>query len=490
MSKRYRVCLLAMFAAAMVAFALGPSARMAWAAEGASDSAEARASGSKDSKEADREKGKDSGKETAAEPEITLSDRGVTVHAVNAYACRLFTRLADKMALQLVVDDTIKDRKVTVHLSDKTPREIIDCIVAAYGFSSREVNGIVMISEGIPRKPSSYLLSDIESIPTQYVEANIAKSLLPVFLQDHVKVNFEQNAVVLSAPSDVLKKFREDIRQFDIPASQIMLEIMVVEFTDFDSDQFDLGLRSQNAGRGAEFGTLSLPQDNPNLAERSMGEVMIRGVADLPTEFLAKLEALVTARRARVRAAPRIATVSGRWANFFVGIQRYLREPIEMPPEPQAQGGGEGGEGQWGGGPVMRNFIDAGVRLNIAPWTGDGKEIICEVRPEVSTLSAPDPVTGLPEKSTRTASTMVRVRDGQTIIIGGLRQEEQRRVTTKVPLLGDLPLLGQLFRSRRDETTRTDLVIFITPRVLSQTGHLSPEEEKRLHERFLEERPR
>jgi len=476
---------MAALALAVVGSLLGPVSAVCWAGAGQEGSAGAAAGESKD-----KDKGKDAAKDKAAEPEITITDRGVTVHAVNVYACRLFTRLAGKMGLQLVVDDTIKDRKVTVHLSDKTPREIIGNIVAAYGFSSREVNGIIMISEGIPRKPSSYLLSDIESIPMQYVEANNAKSLLPVFLQDHVKVNFEQNAVVLSAPSDVLKKFREDIRQFDIPASQIMLEILVVEFTDFDSAQYDLGLRWQNAGRGAELGTLTLPQDNPNLAERNMGEVVMRGVADLPTEFLVKLDALVTNRRARVRAAPRIATVSGRWANFFVGIQRYLREPIEMPPEPQAQGGGGGGEGQWGGGPVMRNYIDAGVRLNIAPWTGDGKEIICEVRPEVSTLSAPDPVTGLPEKSTRTASTMVRVRDGQTIIIGGLRQEEQRRVATRVPLLGDIPLLGQLFRSSRNELSRTDLVIFITPRVLSQTGHLSPEEEKQLHERFLQEQPK
>jgi type II secretory pathway component GspD/PulD (secretin) len=80
------------------------------------------------------------------------------------------------------------------------------------------------------------------------------------------------------------------------------------------------------------------------------------------------------------------------------------------------------------------------------------------------------------------------VRDGQTIVIGGLRQEEERRVWTKVPLLGDLPLIGSLFRSSNTFKSRTDLVIFVTPRVLSRTGHLPPEEEQELHDRFLEER--
>ncbi|MBN1459084.1 MAG: hypothetical protein JXA57_06080 [Armatimonadetes bacterium] len=406
----------------------------------------------------------------AAEPEISVSDAGVSVHAVDVYAHLLFTRLAARTGLQVVVDDAIKDRKVTVHLTDRDPAEVINAIVSAYGLSCGCVGGVYMISEGIPRKPSSYLLSDIKSIPTQYVQASNAKGLLPIFLQDHVKVNHEQNAVVLSAPADVLEKFEDDIRQFDVPAEQIMLEILVVEFTDWDTDQYDLGVRWQSAGRGAEWGTLSLPSPEGNEPTRGLREIVLRGIADLPNEFRLNLEALVTARRANVRAAPRIATVSGRWASFFVGIERYLRQPIED------NGGG------------TTNFIDAGVRLDIAPWTGDGKEIICEIHPEVSTLSALDPVTGLPEKITRTADTMVRVKNGQTIVIGGLRQEEERLIRTKVPLLGDLPLLGSLFRSKAKTVNTTDLVIFVTPRVLSRTGHLPEEEEARLRQYFLEEK--
>jgi len=406
----------------------------------------------------------------AAEPEIAVKTSGVSVHAVDVYAHLLFTRLAEKTGLQVVVDDAIKDRKVTVHLTGKSPQEVLSYIVSAYGLSAGEVNGVHMISEGIPRKPSSYLLSDIKSIPTQYVQASNAKSLLPVFLQDHVKVNYEQNAVVLSAPTDVLDKFERDIQQFDVPAAQIMLEILVVEFTDWDTAQSGLGMRWQSAGRGAEWGTVSLPQLEGNEPTRGLGEIVLRGIADLPNEFRASLEALETARQAKVRASPRIATVSGRWASFFVGIERYLRQPIEMP-----------GDGE------TTNFIDAGVRLNIAPWTGDGEEIICEIQSEVSTLTALDPVTGLPEKITRTADTMVRVKDGQTIVIGGLRQEEESEIRKKVPILGDIPLLGALFRSRSKSVNRTDLVIFVTPRVLSLTGHLPPEEEQRLHERFLRE---
>lgn len=467
MTHKWHWLLIALLAIAFSWLASGLTPHPSWATDDSADTSAESADADENGEEAEEDAAEE---EDSPDPEITLSDDGVTIHAVNVYAHRLFARLADRTGLQLIVDNTIKDRTVTVHLSDKSPREIVDYIVSAYGFSCGEVSGILMISEGIPRHPSSYLLSDIESIPTQYVEASDAKSLLPVFLQDHVKVNYEQNAVVLSAPTDVLQKFRQDIQQFDIPAEQIMLQVRVVEFSDWRAAQYDLGLRWQNAGRSAEWGTLALPQGGELLPERSVGEVFLRGVADLPNEFRARLEALTTDRRARVVAEPSIATLSGRRASFFVGIQRYLRQPIEE---------------DWGG---TSNYIDAGVRLNITPWTGDGEVIICEVHPEVSTLSALDPVTGLPEKSTRTADTMVRVRAGQTIIIGGLRQKEQRHITSRVPILGDLPLIGPLFRSRRTFTSHTDLVIFITPRVLSRTGHLPAEEEAELHERFLEGR--
>ena len=455
---------LAVLAFSMVVLAVAPGHRGCLGIGYAAAEAEPNGEEGAEAEEAGADKGK-----SAAEPEIAVKASGVTVHAVDVYAHLLFTRLAAKTGLQVVVDDAIKDRKVTVHLTGKSPQEVLSYIVSAYGLSTGEVNGVHMISEGIPRKPSSYLLSDIKSIPTQYVQASNAKSLLPVFLQDHVKVNYEQNAVVLSAPTDVLDKFEQDIQQFDVPAAQIMLEILVVEFTDWDTASYDLGIRWQSAGRGAEWGTLSLPALEGGEPTRGLGEIVLRGIADLPNEFRASLEALETARRAKVRASPRIATVSGRWASFFVGIERYLRQPIET-------GGGE-----------TTNFIDAGVRLNIAPWTGDGEEIICEIHPEVSTLSALDPVTGLPEKITRTADTMVRVKNGQTIVIGGLRQEEERRIRTKVPFLGDIPLLGALFRSSATSVNRTDLVIFVTPRVLSRTGHLPPDEEQSLHERFLDE---
>ena len=385
--------------------------------------------------------------------EVSGDAQSMSLFAVSVDAPKLLTAIAARADLKLVVDDTVS-RLITISVKNKPAREIIASIAGAYGLAAAEVGGVTLVSEGIPRTPSSYLLSDIDQISTKYVDAQNARNLLPVFLQDYVKVNKSQNAVVLSAPGEVLRKFREDISGFDIPAAQITVDLLLVEFTKTGLDQLNFNLSYSNAG-----GQFNL---SPN-----QGSISYRGLTTLPDQFLLQLSALQQKGEARVRANPRIATVSGRSASIFVGRQRYIVTPIDT------------GYGQ-------RNYIDAGVRLQITPYTGGEKQILVDVDTEVSTLSALDPVTRLPEKSTRTANTKVRVDDGQTIVIGGLRQQETRDVNTKVPVLGDLPLLGPLlFRSRNKRTTDTELVLFITPRLLSDTGHLPADEEKKLKSRFL-----
>ena len=131
-----------------------------------------------------------------------------------------------------------------------------------------------------------------------------------------------------------------------------------------------------------------------------------------------------------------------------------------------------------------KNSINAGVDLTMRPLMGGGDEIILYLKVEVSTLGALDPTTGLPDKTTRKASSTVRVRDGATVIIGGLQQEEERITRRKVPILGDIPLIGNLFRSKRKEKTKVDLAIFVTANVLSPTGHLPAAQEAEIMKRM------
>lgn len=387
--------------------------------------------------------------------EVSLQSDGLHLFCLNADAHEVFARIGIAARLRVMVNDTVNDR-ITANLVGLPPRDVLAHVTAAYGLSMAEVGGVIMISEGVPNGPASYLASEIATVPTQYVPADRVKTLMPTFLQNHIKMNRDQNAVVLSAPSNVIEKFRRDIEQLDVPAEQIMIEVFMVELT--NSDMKDLGVELSYSQAGLGLGSNS-----------DDGSLTYHGIAWLPRSFSANLSALASESRAKIRARPRVATVSGQRAEIFIGIERFLDKTVRRL-------GSSGGE---------QTSIDAGVRLSLRPYSGTGNIIIVDIdEAEISTLSAPDPVTGLPNRTARTAETSVRVADGQTIILGGLIQTEMRKDKGGIPILREIPIIGKLFEKERTEEIETELVIFITPRKLTQTGHLPAEEEARIGERF------
>lgn len=393
----------------------------------------------------------------AGQVEVAFGENGLTVSCLNADAHEVFARIGVATGLRIMVNDTVRDR-ITAHLVNMAPRDAVGKIAATYGLSHADVNGVLMISEGIPTGPASYLASEIATIPARYVPAARVKSLMPTFLQYHIKTNAEQNAVVLSAPSDVLGKFREDIGQLDIPAKQIMIEVLMVELTRSAVRDLSSDLHWSNSG-------------DELTSSSAGGSLIYHGVTWLPTGFSARISALASEARAKIRACPRIATVSGQRAEIFIGTEQFLSKTVRRL--------GQTGSGQ------DETSISAGVRLRLRPYSGTGDIIIVNIeQAEISTLSAPDPVTGLPNRTSRSAETSVRVSDGQTIVLGGLIQTEQREDEGGIPVLRDLPVIGKLFTTHKRDSIETELVIFITPRVLSQTGHLPSEEESELGRRF------
>ncbi len=383
--------------------------------------------------------------------EVTASNQGISIHAEGVQADELLAKLARAAGVGILVDDSVGRREgdkftsrlLTIHLTNKPVDEIINFICATYGLSHAHAGNIYMISEGIPKSPSSYLMSDIDSVTTEYVLSSEAKSLLPEFLQAHIKVNDGKNAVVFSAPPEVLAKFREDIKRFDVPAAQIMIDVLMVEFTEAAARQLGFDLAGSHGGRGLS-------------SSSGAGGLLFDVVSTLPNGFTAAIQALQQKQMARVHANPRIATVSGQKASVFVGQERYLSQPVVLA------------SGQ------SINYIDAGIKLDMTPWTGGGGEIISDLSAEVSVMGEPDPITGLPEKSTRQVNTQVRVRQGETVIIGGLTQHELHSTKTRIPVLGDLPLLGTFFRGENTTETNTELVIFITPKILLPTSEGLP----------------
>jgi type II secretory pathway component GspD/PulD (secretin) len=284
---------------------------------------------------------------------------------------------------------------------------------------------------------ATYNLSDTASFRMQNMQAQTASGLLPNFLYSYVKVNPEQNAVVVTAPSEMLAKIGADLQKMDIPPPQILIEAIAVELT--DTKDVDIGLRLGSPTNNS-FSSIDTPA----------GVITYNTIGTLPRAFEVNLRALELSGKARVRARPRLAVVNGRTANIFIGAQRFIRTEFNSFGQTQTR----------------IQPVDVGVKLLVTPLTGGNGEITTRIAPEVSNITELDLQTGLPVLSTRRADTTVRVKDGETIAIGGLTLSQEQRADGKIPVLGDIPLVGNLFRSKSRNIVQTELVIFITPRIL------------------------
>lgn len=160
---------------------------------------------------------------------------------------------------------------------------------------------------------------------------------------------------------------------------------------------------------------------------------------------------------ARVLANPKIATLNGREASMLVGT----RIPFVISGTVFAGGGAATSQ------QVQREEV--GVKLSITPLINADGYITTTIKPEVSSvIGFKGQNEDLPVVATRQATTTVRLKDGGSVIIGGLLSEERTTSTSKLPILGDIPGLGLLFRHTNTQVTKKDLVIEVTPRILPE----------------------
>ena len=184
------------------------------------------------------------------------------------------------------------------------------------------------------------------------------------------------------------------------------------------------------------------------------------GAIDRLDPIGARIRALEQQDKAKILSQPNLLVLDGREGNILVGG--------EIPiPVPQTSSTG-------GGTTITIEYKEYGVRLRVLPEiTGDGT-LQLQVMPEVSTLSDAGSITingfDVPALRTRRAETTVSVRDGQSLIIGGLIQNEDSKLVNKIPILGDLPIIGELFKSRRFQNNESELVIIITPQIMQPTA--------------------
>lgn len=252
-----------------------------------------------------------------------------------------------------------------------------------------------------------------------------------------------------------------DLLEMEHP-SQIRLEAQIIEINSDYTKNLGIQYWSQTPGANSSSGSSS---NNPNnditvgtaglfyggedfSSSRKHGGWLGSHVANVNVT----LQALINEGKARILSRPSITTMSGKTANILIGG----RIPIPVSD---------------GNGNVSIDWHEYGVKLNIEPVVDSEDKITSKVHAEVSTLDYSHGVKidsfSVPGIATREAESEVNVRSGMTMAIGGLINSEDAKIVSKIPLLGDLPIIGRFFRHTSNTRDKRELIILITPTLVA-----------------------
>ncbi len=278
----------------------------------------------------------------------------------------------------------------------------------------------------------------------------------------------ETNSLLIQASPSQYDAILSAIRRLDEEPLQVLVEaqVLIVELT----DQLRYGVSWFLANQGPEAGGPEIPDDfAPSRGQNTLifgagtnvlGNITRRAVDR--TFVAATIDALETVSNVRTISSPSLMVRNNSNAMINVGSQ--------LPVQSTRFVGGTIGEGASTIGNVQ--FINTGVTLNVTPRVNPGGLVYLEINQEVSSPGAPG-VGDNPTINTRSIQTDVAVQSGQTVMLGGLIQDDETESRSGVPGLQRIPGVGALFRQSRNEMVRTETLVLITPSVIESTDRLS-----------------
>lgn len=415
---------------------------------------------------------------------LTLNFQSVEVRA-------LLQVIADFTGLNIIASDTVGGN-LTLRLKDVPWDQALDIILQAKGLSKRKNGNVVLIApaDELATKEklaleASQQITELEALRTESFVLSYAKAadLVTLLSSGTQKILSKRGSATVDPRTNTLfvqdvpvrlEEVRRLVSQLDIPVRQVMIEARIVIADDKFSRQ--LGVRFGVGGsRGASndvigngrlgvgnsiptssgfaSGTATLAGNNVNLPVAGAAGSLAFTFLNLGNGNIVNLElsALESENRGKVVSNPRIVTADKKKATISQGT--------EIPYLTQAASGGS-----------TVTFKPAVLSLDVTPQITPDDKIIMDLeikKDSVGQLVSSGTGT-IPSIDTKTLKTQILVDNGDTAVLGGIFEQITRTDITKVPFLGDIPFIGNLFKNTTKQEDKTELLIFITPRIIKE----------------------
>jgi len=415
--------------------------------------------------------------------------------------------LAETSGRNIVVSDTVQGN-VTLRLRNVPWDQALDIVMTTKGLDMRQNGNVIIVApaEEIAARETADLeaqnaIRELEPMYSEFLQVNYAKAgdLANLISSDSgntllsergsIAVDDRTNTLLVQDTADHLQNIRRMVRTLDVPIKQVLIESRIVVVGDTFSR--DLGVRlgvtgiyESGTNSGGTFisgtgsgtntmvtsaiGNLADPANGtifpvavPSLSNRYNVNVPIAeaagrfSLAILESDYLVDLEltALEAEGYGEIVSTPRVITANQKEARIEQGV--------EIPYQQSSSSGA-----------TTVQFKKAVLSLTVTPHITPNNNIIMDLRVHKDNVGEVISTGGLggtvPSIDTRSVETQVLVKDGQTVVLGGIYETERRETVNKVPFLGDLPVVGFFFRSKQRIDNKAELLIFVTPRILEE----------------------
>lgn len=312
-----------------------------------------------------------------------------------------------------------------------------------------------------PAEPLGSVLDlSVQTVMLKFLQAENLEDIIVGMLSPFGKVSVDQqtNSVIICDLPKYLERIVSEIRRADRMPQQILIEVVIADVK--LADDREIGVNWANLLGGAETYGIASGQimldtlTTTPAATRGMDLLFLNG------DLLVSLHALQEQRDVELLATPRVVVVSGQQAEI---------KTVEEIPYTETSDTSAGGQ------LTSTVFKEVGVTLTVRATVTDEGKIQLVVSPKQS-VRIGETTTSVPIVDTREARTTLLMNDGQVVVLGGLRRKDILLSTNKVPLLGNIPLLGALFSSEKKEILNSELIIMLSPHI--DTGYEATDEER------------
>jgi len=399
--------------------------------------------------------------------------------------------IADFTGTNMVISDTVRGN-ITLRLKDVPWDQALDIILQSRGLDMRKIGNVIQVAPRaeIAAKEKLELtsrqeISELQDLRTESFQISYQKAdaIAALLSSDKQRILSKRGSAVVDARTntlfiqdtpDRLEEARKLIKQVDVPVRQVMIEARIVEATDNFSknlgvrlgynstDAFSIGNSTRLFGNigantpttGPLAGTV-MPATTPNVNLPSSGTAgafsMLLFNSNVSKLLSVELTALETDSKGKIISSPRVVTSDQTEATIATGT--------EIPYQQASSSGA-----------TNVAFKSATLSLSVKPQITPDDNIIMDIK--VNKDSVGQLYAGVPSINTNAVKTQVLVENGGTVVIGGVYLQQQNKGVNKVPLLGDIPVLGYLFRSTDKLDNKSELLVFITPKIIQDAMSL------------------